>query len=239
MKETYNVQGVKNIQVHKIWVPNVFNNVNEFNNKFQIQQDGQQPVSVVIPEGQYDTATLATALKTVLDANLAGGTVVTVTVKTTPLVDVDKLGFTFSGGANNGVALLYDQDDTKTYSDVDESTLSMLGFINGVAQSTTWNAPYEVNLRGYSQVYLHSKQINPGGMFDGNRGVVNVFGSVSFHDVPRGGMAYYASQDTRISTTNYPSKRNLSTINIQLKDEKGNVLDTGSSDITVILLIEY
>ena len=242
LKETYNMQGIVNIQVHQCWVPNTFMNVNEFNNVFKITEQGEAQVAVTIPQGQYTQAEFVVALQLAINTALSAVATTTVAViaktsPTYPKVDEDKLLFTFTG---NTVSLDYDKDSkTPTYTNINESALGVIGFIDPVATSATWNSPSIPNLRGYSNVYIHSKQINGGGMFDANSGTNSAFASVSFHDVPYGAMGYYQSGDTRLSTIKYSSAKNMSTLRIVLRDEQGNKLDIGASDMTVLLLVEF
>jgi len=230
LKETFKTQAIKAVQVHSAWVPNVFYNISDTlgNRTITIEQKGQAAQDITIAEGQYTVSQFMAAWKVSFDAALAGGSTVAITQDSI----TQKLQLVFSGGGSPETALNYDTTAA-------EGGACALGFTGAVAESLTWTANVIPNLRGYSAVYVHSREIMDGNYIDGDSGAISAFVNVSFHDVPFGGMGYYQSGDAVIDTVRYTVPKNLSRLHLVLRDSSGNKLDTGCSNMTVVFKVFF
>ena len=230
LKESYNTQAVRSLQIGRVSVPNVFYNVSDSlaNRTIEITQDGEASTEVSIAAGQYTITTFIAAWKAAIDAVLTGGSTVAITQD--PITQL--LTFTFSGGTNPNTALDSPSVDTI------EGWYS-LGFNSFRAEASSWTATYIPNIRGYSDVYVHCKEIGGGDYYDGDAGAISAFAQVSFADVPFGAMGHYQTGNHTFDTIRYSTPRNLSSLKIVLRDSQGNILDTGASDINVVLRINH
>lgn len=227
LKERSETQRVKSVKIHQIWCPNVFYNVRSgINNVINITQDSEVATDITIPQGQYTITTFMVAAKTAIDAKMAGGSVVTITQD----ADTQLLTLAFSGGTNPNTAL--------NVTDANSEAWCVFGVQTTSAEAASHTATSAPNLRGLSQVFLHSKTLNNFGTYDGDSGAISMFSAVSFHDTPFGGMGYYQSTNDDTDLIVYDKPRNLSSVQIKLRDSVGNVLDTGCSGVTIILRVD-
>lgn len=220
LKEKVLTQHVKTIMVHQALVPNVFYNINSSNNEIKFTENGQAATSAILPVGQYVIADLMAQLKIAMDAMFVG-----TTVAVTQQALTKKLIFTYTGQT---VIL----DPTSTIAPV-------IGLTSTLGSLAAQTMDYITNLRGYDEVYIHSRTISPGNMIDGNFGLVSVLASVSLNDAAFGQVAYYQSSAEEENMITYSRPVDLSVINIVLRDSEGNRLDIGTSDMTVIFRISY
>lgn len=222
LKETSQTREVTRLGLHTLLCPNVFYNVNSNNNVILLTQDNQTQQTVTIPAAQYTIATFITAAKTAIDAKLAGGTIVTITQDT----NTQLLTLAFSAGTDNSASL-----DVTT---VSSSGWGLFGLDATLASAASHTMPYIPNLRGLSAVYFHSKTVNPGGYIDGDSGSISAFGMVDFTDTPFGAMGRYVSRGSNLDEFIFEYPRNLTEIDIVLRDVSGNVLDIGTSECVAI-----
>ena len=213
LKENSLTQGVRSVVIKEVQCPNTFYNIrssNGFvNNVLTMQENGQPDINVVVPEGQYSLSTFITALDIAINALLVGGTVATTQDPLTL-----KLIFTFTGTT----AIIYDFDDGNVMA-------SVLGITATTPSAqAVINADSLPNLSGISMIYFHSQEISQGNLIDGDSGIISVMESLSFHDVPFGATGYRQNDDDLMSSIDYPSVRNLSRINIRVRDQYGNRL---------------
>ena len=221
LKETFLTQHIKTVMVHQAIVPNVFYNIRTGqNDTINFTENGQVATSATIPEGQYVLADLQAQLKIAMDAVFVGTTVVITQEALTK-----KLIFTYTGQT---VIL----DSASTIAPV-------IGLKTTTADVAAATMDYIPNLRGYSEVYVHSRTIGPGNMVDGNFGLVSVIASVSLNAAEFGQDAYYQSSSEEENTIVYNRPADLSSVLIRLRDSEGRKLDIGTSVMTVILRVTY
>jgi len=234
LKETYYTQNIDRIMIKDIIVPNVFPNIRgdnygtSQNNQFRLVDSFGSLLSLItIPEGQYLISTfgvppandLLVALKAGIDPIIAPETV---TITINPITQ--KLNFTFSGGIG------YDFAPTP---------LSPLNNVLGIERPTnvpslSLNAQSLTDLGGYPMVYVHSKKLAESNGIDGDFGLISLAEAVSLTEAPFGSYAYRQNNDDELSSVIYDNPRNLSRIQIILRDNKGNKLDIGTHTMTVI-----
>jgi hypothetical protein len=221
LRETYYTQDIKRILVKEVQVPNNFYNIRDGtngsqNNELKITEQGFGQVTATVPQGQYTITEYLTAL------DLAVNAVMVATVFTSTL-DVATKKITMTGVGNT------------TILDATSNMASALGL-----QTTTANQLVHImdalpNLSGINMVYVHSKDVAENHGIDGDSGLISVMESLSFHDVPFGAMGYKQNNDDELALIDYDQPKNLKTVLIVLRDDLGNKLDIGTSEMTVVL----
>jgi hypothetical protein len=92
-----------------------------------------------------------------------------------------------------------------------------------------------VDLSGYQNVYIHSKEIADTAAIDGDFGLISVVTPINLSDAPYNSYAYRKNDDDELSLILYEQPRNLSRINIKLRDNKGNILPIGTHNMNLVL----
>jgi hypothetical protein len=105
--------------------------------------------------------------------------------------------------------------------------------VNGVATS----APFQVDLSGYQNVYIHSKEVADTHGIDGDNGLIALVDPVSLADAPFGAYAYKQENDDELASIVYEDVRNLSRLRIVLRDNLGNKLPIGTHKMNIVLKI--
>jgi hypothetical protein len=223
LKETYNTQQIKRILVHSILVPNVFYNIRDgngsINNVFKFLENGQTAVTFSIPAGVYSLSEYMTELQTQINTALVTGSVV-VSQNTVS----KKINFLFTGTS----VIIYNFDDGNLNANV-------AGFYTTTADLANITADSLPDLSGINMVYVQSREVAESHGIDGDYGLINLVDSVSFHNVPFGSFAYKQNNDDSLALIEYDIPRNLKRISIRLRDDQGNNLNIGTSDMTIIL----
>lgn len=237
LKEKYYTQNILKVMIKDIVVPNAFPNIRgeEFgssqNNIFYLRDElGNLTPPIEIPQGQYVISTLGTPppndLLTVLqDAiNAVSPPTQVITITIDPITQ--KINFTTTGLQINFV----------------DSSLSTLNDVLGItgplsSTSLSLNSQGLPDLSGYPMVYIHSKRLAEANGIDGDFGLISVAEGVSLVDAPFGSYAYRQNNDDELSTVLYDAPRNLNRIQITLRDVKGNKLDIGTFQMTIIFKV--
>lgn len=214
------LQNVRGIYLNTISVPNVFYNVRDGSNGYRnntllITENGFAQVLVTVPQGQYLINDFLTALDLAINA-LMVGSVVTSTLD--PLTK--KIVMTFVG---NTVIL----DATSTIAPV-------LGLSVTTADQLVHTMDYLPNLNGLEMVYVHSLELARGNAIS-DSGNISVLDSVSFNNVPFGAYATKIWQDVESSRIDFDNYRNLTFVPIILRDDRGNKLNTGTHNMSVLV----
>lgn len=232
LKETYHTQGIKNILVESISVPNVFYNVRSstgsVNNVIVFQEAGQGVLNVSIPEGQYTTTTLMTAIEDAVNPSLVNGPTLALTQD--PLTNK----ITFAINPLNNAVTFFDAS-------AGSSLAPVFGLESGtiVAGFTAGTAPYPPDLTGVNMVYIHSPELGENHSINADFGLIKSIDSVSFHDVPYGSFAYKQNDEADLKLINFDIARNLKRVSIILRDDKGKKLDIGTKNMTINLKVFY
>jgi len=92
-----------------------------------------------------------------------------------------------------------------------------------------------VQLAGYQNVYLHSKEIADTNAIDGDFGLISVVEPISLADTEYNSYAYKQNNDDELAQILYEQPRNLSRIRVTLRDNLGNILPIGTSKINFVL----
>jgi len=227
LRETYSTQQVKRVIVKEVIVPNSFYNIRssqgEINNVLKMKENGQADINVSIAEGQYTITTFITALQTAINLLLVSGT-----VAITQDAINNKLIFTFTGTT----ALIYGKTDLNLMSDV-------IGFVDTTADGAVLTAEYIPDLSGINLIFIHSPDLSDNHGIDADFGLINSLDSLSFHDVPYGAFGYKQSNDANIADIIFDIPKNIKRITIIVYDNKGNKLNIGTMNMTVVLKVLF
>ena len=242
LKERYYTQNILKVLVSEVTVPNVFPNIRgpdygTSQNNLLAVSTGGPPVSITIPEGQYliNSSNPLLDFTTVL-TNLINASIGPATIAITYNELTNKLEFTMTGSnltiyGSNDSPPLSASGAQKLINDVLGIGPNGLVLLDGVAQS----APFQVDLSGYQNVYVHSKEVALSHAIDGDSGLISVVSPVSLADAPYGSYAYRQNNDDELASISYDQVRNLSRISIILRDNLGNKLNVGNHKINIVL----
>lgn len=220
LKEKFLLQQVKTVSVHHAIVPNVFYNINSSNNSITFTETTQVEQTVSIPEGQYVLSDLQTQVALAMNTAMVGS-VLTITQSSLS----KKLIFTYVG---NTVAL----NPASTIAPV-------LGLISDLGAQAVQTMDYIANLRGLSEVYIHSNTIAQGHLVDGNSGLVSTLCSVPLVGVQFGADALFQSTKEDDDLIIYNRPLDITNIHIVLRDSEGRRLDIGTSVMTIIIKVSF
>ena len=226
----YEVQQVLKVVVKQAYIPNQFYNVTTANNTFEIKQSTFPNQILNIPVGQYNIDDLILELKSLIDAVLNDGAIVTITKSNI----TGKLTFTFSGAglpANNTVTIF--DNNTATAKELLGISLTLTSDV------ITLRNPF--NLSGIEYVAIHSPQIAYNhGLESGARGAVSILDIVSLTDTPFGAVAYHETKDDELAEVIYTEPTNLSNVSIVLRDKNGTKLTLPDNfDCSVIIKVFF
>jgi len=213
-------------QVVSAHIPNLFYNINEYNNSFTFTTIGDGlPHTIVVPEGQYSSTELVDDLIALIDAELSSSNSYSVADNTF------KLTLTFS-------------EDVKFTPSIDTNGLPViLGWgereIEYTTTASSITSPYPIDLSGVDAVYVHTRELSAGLTdFDISGQDVHPIVSVPLN-VSFGQVAYYQSQDSTTGLIRFRNQRAITEINLRLRDSRGRLLDLNGSDMTVVVKIYF
>lgn len=236
LKESYYTQNVLRILVKEITVPNTFPNIrgtaygSSQNNILTLERADATLFPVTMPEGQYlinsadPLVDFATVLKPLIDA--ATGDVVTITFS--DLTGTLTLAF---------AASTYKIYAAENSSSINTPMSDPLGFSVEQGYLATLVGDSMVDLAGYQNVYVHSKEIAEAHGIDGDAGLIALVDPINLSDAAYGSYAYKKNDDDELSSIAYEDIRNLSRVRIVLRDNKGNKLPIGTHSLNLTLKI--
>lgn len=209
--------------------PNYFFNVPSYANVLQItKQTGNVVYTIPIQANQYNLTDFLVKLKDTIDNFIFPDTCT---------VAVDQFNKIVFGWVGDAYAFTPDNYEASTIRDI-------IGLTEDGAQGTfftvqSMNNP--VNLTGESEVYIHSRTLHQSGLTEasGNFSVVDV---IPLNTTPFGGVASITYPDHQLSKINYEpyeTKKSLRTIDIVLRNRKGQVLELPSNFYFTMMLKLY
>ena len=242
------LQQVKGVVVKQIACMNRMFNINQYNNKFRFWTgipagqtlDEKYDVSandalgtrydIVVPEGQYTFFELTLALTTqIVPTGLALVITRDATNQKLTQMDTSAVRVSFYGsqlirtGEPSGIS-------------------ELLGFESGeiyhVETGTPLLAPFIPKLEGVRFVSIHSRALSPINGLDASGISNNLLASFPMN-TPYGTNEIYESPNPRSDLILYKTERNISQIDIRLRDEYGRPLDNRNGDITLVLNVIY
>jgi hypothetical protein len=242
LAEKYYTQNILKVLVSEVTVPNVFPNIRGADygtsqNNLLAVSTGGPPLSITVPEGQYLLGSVnplldfVTVLTNQINASIGPATIA---INYNELTN--KLEFTMTGSnltiyGSNNVPPLSASGAQILINDAIGIGADGLVLLDGVLTS----APFQVDLSGYQNVYVHSKEVALSHAIDGDSGLISVVSPVSLVDAPFGGFAYRQNNDDELASIQYDQVRNLSRISIILRDNLGNKLNIGTHKMNVVL----
>lgn len=242
------IQAISKIVMVNADVPNVFYNINNTgynfqnigNNRFIYTNSGNVQVSVVIPPGQYSIDQILTIINN--DIVLNG--LYTPTNGITFSLDsiTGKVKYTNTTGSqlfgiNNGLNIPNFPNLTSTLS-------NYLGFQDGtpwqyVLNKTALNFP---NLNGLAEVYITSQKMSDFSSLIAGYGIVfPVILNIPL-DKPFGSYVNYRNYNPELADIEFPSITqgvNLQSIDLQVRDKWGNILDMGGLPFNLICKVYH
>lgn len=240
LKEKYYTQNVLKTLVKEATVPNVFPNIRgedygtSQNNVIRFLEGGVQRATF-LPEGQYIISAITASppdpwdfvaqLQDAINTAAAGANLVVTYNELT-----GKLGFELLAGSS--ITLQTNQSNGSSISDVLGLTSDL--FIPFGLGSPVYPAG-TVQLSGYQNVYLHSKEIADTNAIDGDFGLISVVEPISLADTEFNSYAYKQNNDDELAQILYEQPRNLSRIRVTLRDNLGNILPVGTAKINFVL----
>lgn len=203
-----NLDEVYGCYVKKISCPNMFYNIPSYANLLILEKDGVGTYTATITAAQYDLAALLVELKTQIDLVIPD--TVTVTASASGILSfdfgVESYRLVLDGSTSN----------------------EKLGFVADTAYSAggVLTLANPVNLLGETELYVHSREINPAGLVEpsGAFSVVDVLDI----DVAYGSMAYSNFNDDELHEIRYfpwESRKTLRTVDIRLRNRTGQILE--------------
>jgi hypothetical protein len=211
--------------------PNVFNNVENYNNRYIITFPGpstETALDLRLDPAFYLIDDLIAALNAqIAAAALANGDGYTLVASKVGIFPNEKISFLLNGASAGTADLLLSDDSIYPNLGVEttpDAIAPNVPFVltNGVAR-TAQNIP---NLTGESEVYIHSRVLNQGGLTE-STGNFSVVGVLSLSDTPFGAVASLYEPDHKSATISFEpfeSTKSFRNVDIVLRNRVGNVL---------------
>ena len=222
LQASTSIQDAKSIAIKSITFPNVNPNVNQFNNELTFTSSVTGTFTVSVPEGQYSIEILITAIESAVNA--VSGNTLTITQDTltgflTYSVDIGTMVW-FPTGLGQNVGFI----------DVDDS---------GTAPAQVYNATALNDLYGDKIIAIRSTTL--GDMANFIDSVGNHFPVVDLVqvNVPYSTQIFKDIDNFELHEIDYLTDKNIQNIDIQLINEKGNLIDLQGLDFTMIIKVFY
>lgn len=239
------IDNVKGFYVHSIECPNVFNNVDTYNNNFIVAFPGpatETELNINIAEGYYLIDDLITQMNAQISAQIAAnGDAYTLVLSKAGIFPQERIVFEVNG-LSAGVCNLFSSDTSILPSlgveaGINGFTPPTFELINGVPIAAQ-NIP---NLIGATALYVHSRTLATNNLVEKD-GVFSTVDKLNL-DQPYGAVCYSNfNNDTTHEKRYFPfsDKRSLRKIDIKLRDINGNILLLPSNfNFTMMLKIFY
>lgn len=242
------IQSISRIVMINADIPNVFYNINSTgynfqnigNNRFIYTNSGNVSIAVIIPPGQY---TIQQVLD-IINANIVLNGLYTPTNGIILVLDpiTGKVKYTNTTGSqlfgiNNGLNVPGFPNLTSTLS-------NYLGFQNGGpwAYTPSVSALNFPNLNGLAEVYITSQKMSDFSSLVAGYGIVYpVILNIPL-DKPFGSYVNYKNYDPELADIEFPSITqgvNLQSIDLQVRDKWGNILDLSGLPFNLICKVYH
>jgi hypothetical protein len=230
LKESYGLQQISHIAVESATVPNLEYNINSRNNRIFFQYGLSPAAPLDFQEGQYDITTLMSELKSKMDT-VAGGLFFTITqdplTRKISIVSSAATVFSFLPSSLGFPSTMYE----------------IIGFVPGTTVISTPITPTVIaarlpDLGGTQTAFIHSQALASGSTVN-STGSISILTSVPFHDVPFGAYGHYQTSDIELSKIRFSQPRNLSVVDIKVRDVDGNLLEISNSEVQVVIRCYY
>ena len=223
-QEKYLLQGISRIVIVEATVPNLFTNINEDNNILDFKEVGGPLLQAFLPIGQYNVTQLISALETEIESLVTVGNVPTITldpITNKLIINMSATGLIIFGNSTIAevIGLIPGQD-----------------LLNVALQTLL---PRVVNLSGLPVVYLHSKALSSSYGIDAGKGLTNLVVAIPLNEASYGSYATLLPKDLAVSEIVYDSTRNITNIDIRLRDSQGKILDIENMHITLVVKLYF
>ncbi|UCG54522.1 MAG: hypothetical protein JSV32_08080 [Dehalococcoidia bacterium] len=227
--------------------PNVFNNITSLNNNFQVGFGGpatETDLNLNVTPGYYTLDALIAELNTII-ANqiIANGDAYTFVLSKVGTAPYQKVQFDVNG-LSAGSCQLFSSDNSIYPNLGVETTPNAIPpnvpvtIVNGVP-FIAQNIP---NIIGETEVYIHSRVLNQGGLTEAN-GNFSVVGVIPLGDTPYGAVAQIFEPDHKSATIKFEpfeSTKSFRNIDVVLRNRTGQVLELPSNfTFTMMLKAKY
>lgn len=228
-----NMQKVARVSVASVTFPNSAFNVNGgsiANNSFAIVVGGVTTEYTVEP-GYYNTTTLMSNVQTAINTYLttlgAGQSVALTQDSISNFVTL-----TYTAGSS-GVA-------TITLADTEQGSgiWELLGFDSLPLTGATITATNLPALGGLKTVYLQSSSLSPGNMYDKDGEIKNTLLAIPI-SAAFGVNNIFECKVDQLCEITYMTPRDLTSVDFQLTDRRGNIVDLHGGNLTVNLKIWF
>ena len=223
-QEKYLLQGISRIVIVEATVPNLFTNINDDNNILDFKEAGGPLLQAFLPVGQYNVTQLISALESEIESLVTVGNIPTITLD--PITN--KLIINMSA---TGLVIFGDS----TISEV----IGLIPNNNVVSAGLQALLPRVVNLSGLPIVYIHSKALSSSYGIDAGKGLTNLVVPVPLNEAPFGSYATLLPKDLAVSEIVYDSTRNITSLDIRLRDSQGKILDIENMHITLVVKLYF
>ena len=232
LKERYYTQNILKVLVKECSVPNVFPNIRgedygtSQNNILVFEEPA--PLIVQLPEGQYliNSSNPLLDFTSILENLMTSVSVATISVSYNELTN--KIVFEVANDGSPNITI---------------KAISPMAHVLGItedlvvpATATPTSPVGTMDLSGFQNVYLHSKEIALSHAIDGDFGLISMITPINLSDAPFGSYAYRKNDDDELSQISYDDVRNLKRVRLTLRDNKGNILPIGTHKISLTLL---
>jgi len=233
LKESYYTQNVLRVLVKEITIPNVFPNIRgsdygtSQNNILDFNEPA--PLQVILPEGQYliNSSNPLLDFTSILETAMTSVSVATISVSYNELTN--KIVFEVANDGSPNITIPASTPMASVLGITEDLTIP--------ATATPTSPSGQVDLSGYQNVYVHSKEIADTHGIDGDSGLIALTDPVSLADAPFGSYAYKQENDDELASIVYEDVRNLSRMRIVLRDNLGNKLPIGTHTMNIVLKI--
>ncbi len=233
LKESYYTQNVLRVLVKEISVPNVFPNIrgsdygSSQNNILDFNEPA--PLQVILPEGQYliNSSNPLLDFTSIIDTAMNAISIATISVSYNELTN--KIVFEVANDGSPNITIPASTPMAKVLGITSDLTIP--------ATATPTSPTGQVDLSGYSNVYIHSKEVADVHGIDGDSGLIALVDPISLADAPFGSYAYKQENDDELASIVYEDARNLKRIRIVLRDNLGNKLPIGTHTMNIVLKI--
>jgi len=233
LKESYYTQNVLRVLVKEITIPNVFPNIRgsdygtSQNNILDFNEPA--PLQVILPEGQYliNSSNPLLDFTSILETAMTSVSVATISVSYNELTN--KIVFEVANDGSPNITIPASTPMASVLGITEDLTIP--------ATATPTSPSGQVDLSGYQNVYVHSKEIDDTHGIDGDSGLIALTDPVSLADAPFGSYAYKQENDDELASIVYEDVRNLSRMRIVLRDNLGNKLPIGTHTMNIVLKI--
>ena len=224
-QEKYLLQSITRIVIVDAVVPNLFSNINVDNNRLDFREvAGLIDYQIFIPVGQYNISQLITVLTTEIDALITGSNVPTITLN--PVTNKLEISMSLVG-----LEIL----PASTISEVIGQKPGQIVLPTGLITYL----PRVINLSGLPIVYIHSKALSSGHGIDAGSGITNCVVAIPMANTPYGAYTQLLPKDLAVSEIVYDTPRNITSLDIRLRDSQGKILDIENLHMTLLVKLFF